>query len=230
MLGSAWPQAAFAVEFSAGMETHASGVFLNQRGDILTAKHAIEHCKAVFVVKDGRVTQAQVRAVSNVHDMAVLGTDLVPYLSATLPANTPTSTSSMAVFAEAYSTLQRMPQRARVLSNAMTVPGGDDLYLISGAKPGTSGSAVLRSDGLVAGLVVERVARGPHAVTGLLSRAHAGAVVQGPSQVRAIAAEQVKQFLRDSGIPFAESDVPQLAPNQSPAARAATLAAGVLCG
>ncbi|OVZ57923.1 hypothetical protein CDO44_16220 [Pigmentiphaga sp. NML080357] len=215
---------------SIGADTHATGVFLNQQGDVLTARHAVDHCKDVFVVKDGKVAQARVRAVSNAHDLAVLGTELIPYLSATFPAKAQSGGSSMGVFAEAYSVLQRMPHRASVLSNAMTVPGGDDLNLISGVKPGTSGSAVLHADGLVAGVVVERVARGPGAAGVVLSRASSAAMVSGPSQVRAVAAEPVKQFLRDSGISFTESDTPQLAPNQSPAARAATLAVGILCG
>ncbi|WP_130361802.1 hypothetical protein [Pigmentiphaga kullae] len=50
--------------------------------------------------------------------------------------------------------------------------------LVSGVKPGTSGSAVLRGD----------------------------------------------------GVSFSQSDLPQPAPNQSPAVRAATLAVGILCG
>lgn len=225
-----WTSRAHPPRLPVDADTHATGVFLNQQGDVLTARHAIEHCKEIFVVKDGKVAQARVRAISNAHDLAVLGTELIPYLSATFPAKTQSGGSSMGVFAEAYSVLQRMPHRASVLSNAMTVPGGDDLNLISGAKPGTSGSAVLRADGLVAGVVVERVARGPGAAGAALSRAASATSVSGPSQVRAVAAGPVKQFLRDSGIPFTESDTPQLAPNQSPAARAATLAAGVLCG
>ncbi|WP_161567852.1 serine protease [Pigmentiphaga sp. H8] len=226
----AWGQAAVSPRLSATAETHATGVFLNPQGDVLTARHAVEHCRDILAVKDGRVVQARVRAISNERDLAVLGTDLVPYLSATFPERARAVEGSAGVFTEAYSVLQRMPQRGSVLSNALTVPGGEDLNLISGVKPGTSGSAVLRGDGLVAGVVVERVARWPGAATGMLSRASGGAVLQGPSQVRAISAEQVKAFLRDNGIAFTQSDVPQLAPNQSPAARAATLAVGILCG
>jgi len=226
----AWGQAAVPPRLSATVETHATGVFLNQAGDVLTARHAIDHCQDILVVKDGRVAQASLRAVSNERDLAVLGTDLTPYLSATFPEQPQGATGSVGVFAEAYSVLQRMPQRASVLSKALTVPGGEGLNLISGVKPGTSGSAVLRGDGLVAGVVVERVARGPGATVGMLSRASGAVAMQGPSQVRAVSAEQIKQFLRDNGIPFSQSDLPQLAPNQAPAARAATLAVGILCG
>lgn len=175
---SAWGQVAVSLRLSATAETHATGVFLNQAGDVLTARHAIGHCQDILVVKDGRAAQARLRAVSNERDLAVLGTDLAPYLSATFPEQPQTATGSVGVFAEAYSVLQRMPQRASVLSNALTVPGGEGLNLISGVKPGTSGSAVLRGD----------------------------------------------------GVSFSQSDLPQLAPNQSPAARAATLAVGILCG
>jgi len=41
---------------------------------------------------------------------------------------------------------------------------------------------------------------------------------------------RIKHFLRDNGVACGESDTPQLGPRQSPAARAATLSVGVLCG
>ena len=48
--------------------------------------------------------------------------------------------------------------------------------------------------------------------------------------VIAVPADAVKAFLAASGVPYDETDVPQLEPLQSHAARAATLEAGILCG
>ena len=218
------------------LDVHASGFFLNDKGDVLTARHVVADCRAVYVVKDSRVVQAQVAALSQSLDLAVLGTALKPYLSATFAQTAPAPHSSIGVFTEAYGVLQRLPNRATLLSNAMTIPasGGDEengLQLISGAQPGASGSGVVGASGLLLGVVVERVASGPGASGRVLSRAATAAgAPTGATQVHAISAAQVKQFLRDSGIPFSESDAPQIGPMQSPAARASTLAVGVICG
>lgn len=221
------------------LDVHASGFFLNDKGDVLTARHVVAGCRSVYVVKDSRVVQAQVAAVSPALDLAVLGTSLKPYLSATFSHTAPTPGASIGVFTEAYSVLQRLPDRATLLSNAMTIPAGSGdedsgMQLISGAQPGASGSAVVGAGGLLLGVVIERVASGPGAsgASGrVLSRAATAAgAPTGATQVHAISAAQVKQFLRESGISFSESDSPQIGPLQSPAARASTLAVGVICG
>lgn len=214
------------------LETQASGVFLNANGDVLTARHAVAACKTIYATKDGRVVQASVRAASKELDLAVLQTSLKPYLSATLPLTPAMSHRSVGVFTEAYSVLQRLPDRASLLSNAITLPGDGDLQMLSGVKPGASGSAVLGNAGLLLGVVVERVGAVANAsVTSstMLSRASAAGVPAGATLVRAIGATQIKRFLREGGIAFAENDAAQLGPQQSPAARAATLSVGIVC-
>lgn len=66
----------------------------------------------------------------------------------------------------------------------------------------------------------------------LLSGAKPGAsgAAAGSPRVRAETAARIEHFLRDNGVACGESDTPQLGPRQSPAARAATLSVGVLCG
>ncbi|MGJ7524740.1 S1 family peptidase [Variovorax sp. GB1P17] len=213
-------------------DTNASGVFLNEAGDVLTARHAVSDCRTLFAVKGAQVAQATVIAASPELDLAVLRTTLKPYLSATLSRTDAAPGRSIGVFAEAYAVLQRLPDRAALLSNAMTVPGAEGLQLLSGVQPGASGSAVLGADGLLLGVVVERVAAAPHAsgMTTLSRAASAAGVKGGATQVRAVPASQVRQFLDSHGIAFTESDSPQLSPMQSPAARASTLSVGVLCG
>jgi hypothetical protein len=152
-------------------------------------------------------------------------------LSAVLAETTPVSAASVGVFTESYSALQRLPDRAKLLSNAMTVPGGESMQLLSGAKPGASGSAVLGNGGLLLGVVVERVAAGPGASGNrMLSMTAGGNASNASTQVLAIPVLKIRQFLLERNIPFTESDTAQLGAMQSPAARAMTLAAGVICG
>lgn len=221
------------------LDMHASGFFINAAGDVLTARHAVANCESVYVVKGSRTVKASVIVMSPTFDLAVLGTSLKPYLSATFTQSPTVTGRSIGVFTEAYSVLRRLPNRGRLLSNAMTISApqaGEDvsaggLQLLSGVHPGASGSAVVGRSGLLLGVVVERVAASPGAAGGMLSRAAvvAGAPT-GATQVRALSAAQVKDFLRSSGIAFSESDAPQIGVTQSPAARAATLAVGVICG
>lgn len=225
------------------LDAHASGFFINANGDVLTARHAVANCGSVYVVKDSRAVRASVTALSQTLDLAVLGTSLKPYLSATFAQAGLTGSHSIGVFTEAYSVLRRLPDRGRLLSNALTIPlpssgqpaGGEaaagGLQLLSGAQPGASGSAVVGNSGLLLGVVVERVAASPGATGRMLSRAAVAAgAPAGATQVHAVSSAQVKDFLRASGIAFAESDAPQIGATQSPAARAATLAVGVICG
>jgi hypothetical protein len=215
----------------ANIEAQASGIFINQDGDVLTARHAVSHCKSLYVLKDGRVAEATIRAIPANLDLAVLHTDLKPYLSATFSQSGVKRAGSVGVFTEAYNVLQHMPDRGKALSNALTVPGEDGLQMLSGARPGASGSAVLSADGLVLGVVVERVAAGPTGGDSMaLSQAATARATNGSTRVKAVPVTDVTRFLQDNGIPFTESDAAQLGPMQSPASRAATLAVGILCG
>jgi len=213
------------------IEAQSSGIFVNADGDVLTARHAVIGCRSLYVVKDGKVVTATLRAVSNEDDIAVLATALKPFLSAVFQRAALPPDRSVAVFAEAYSRLLRMPDRARTLSNAITVPDeGGELQLLSGVKPGASGSAVLGAGGLVLGMVVERVAGVPSSAGMAQVHARNPAQAGGATLVKAVPAAAVKHFLRAGGIDFTESDAAQISALQSPAARAFTLGVGVICG
>ncbi|WP_432241006.1 trypsin-like peptidase domain-containing protein [Herbaspirillum robiniae] len=209
----------------------ASGVFINMHGDVLTARHAVSECKQIFVVKHGKVATAEIAAVSNEDDVAVLRTTLKPLLAATISELPVPAEHSIAVFSEAYAELQHLPDRARLLGNALTVPGQPgSLQMVSGAKPGTSGSAVLDGGGLLLGIVVERVAAGSGGVGGELSVSHAQSRAGMATLVRAVPGSEIARFLSQAGIPFAQSRQAQLSSLQSPASRASTLAVGIVCG
>jgi hypothetical protein len=44
---------------------------------------AVSNCSSLFAIKDGRVSKARVLAIDDHEDVAVIGTDLKPYLPAT---------------------------------------------------------------------------------------------------------------------------------------------------
>ena len=52
-----WPLAPIA-SYAAAPAVQASGVFINMRGDVLTARHAVSNCPSLFVVKNGQVAPA----------------------------------------------------------------------------------------------------------------------------------------------------------------------------
>jgi len=207
----------------------ASGVFINMRGDVLTARHAVTDCRTVYVVKNTRVVVASVLALSNAADLAVLQTSLKPLLAATLSEQGAPAGHSIAVFSEAYALLQALPERGRVLANALTVPGHPgELQMVSGSRPGASGSAVLDEGGLLLGLVAERVAAGSG---GGVAAMQPGAPRAGmATQVRAVPVEEIRQFLQQVDVPYTQSRRAQIGTLQSPASRASTLAVGILCG
>ena len=213
-------------------EVHATGFFLNEVGDVLTARHAVEKCKTLYVVKNGRIDQAWLRAIALGADLAVLKTRLKPSLPATFPIEAFEETTPKPVFAEAYGVLQEMPDRSRAMFNAVTVPGNGHFSMMSPVRPGASGSAVLGADGRVLGMVIERTAnsRSPRG-TRSLSRYSTNHLPQGAAtEVGAVTYVEIKRFLRDNAVMFHESSQAQLGSGQASAPRAATLSVGVICG
>ncbi|WP_196486795.1 S1 family peptidase [Burkholderia stagnalis] len=209
------------------IEANATGVFVNDAGDVLTARHVVAACRRLFVIKDAQVARAEVKAVSAERDLAVIGSRIRPLLAARF-ARTPAG-GAQPVFAAGYEALRRMPDRASALYNGLARPGlpgarTGDLTLMLAATNGASGSAVLDAAGLVIGIVTDRAAVAGGDARAVATRADAARFVI------AVPADAVKAFLAASGVPYDETDAPQLEPLQSHAARAATLEAGILCG
>lgn len=214
---------------AASLHTHASGVFLNSQGDVLTAYHAVQHCSAISAIKYRQVVPATLIAHHEQHDLAVLSTTLQPYLSATFMQANGSLKKGLPVFTESYSELQRMDKRAQTVYNAV-ITANTELSMLSGVRPGASGGAVLGASGLMLGMVVERhrVAPQPSGKI-MLSRPSKTLADSAATRVRAIASDDIKQFLRQHHIDFQESDTAQLGHLQAQAPRAATLAVGILC-
>ncbi|AIO30524.1 trypsin-like peptidase domain protein [Burkholderia cenocepacia] len=210
------------------LEANATGFFVNDDGDLLTARHVVDACRTLFVIKDARVARATVKAVSRDRDLAVVTSAIRPLLAATF-AQRADMRAAQPVFAAGYDVLRHMPDRATTLYNAFTRAdargdASDEFTLMSAATHGASGAPVLDQAGRVIGLITDRATVSGDDARSVATRSDAA------SYVIAIRSDPIKTFLRTSGVPFGESDAPQLEPMQARGPRAATLEAGILCG
>ena len=201
------------------MAPNATGVFVDMGGTVLTARHAVERCRNLYILKDGRVARAELVAVSGDADLALVRGPIKPYLAATFAVEA-ASQGSRPVFAAGYAELHRMKDRTKVLYNGFALgdPARPDemrFMLFSEAGHGASGSPVLNGEGLVVGLVTRReVAGNP----------------SGQSVVVAVSENAIKSFLLQAGVAFREGGKAEIGPLQARAPRAATLSAGIICG
>lgn len=195
---------------------NATGVFVDMEGTVLTARHAVQGCSSLYTLKDGRVSRAELVAVSEDADLALVKSSIKPYLAATFAVDV-AAPGGRPVFAAGYTELRRMKDRTKVLYNgfALDRPAHPDemrFMLYSEAERGASGSPVLDGEGLVIGLVVRREA-----------------TRSGESAVIAVSERAIKSFLRQTGIIFREGRQAEIGPLQARAPRAATLSAGIIC-
>ncbi|WP_158240576.1 S1 family peptidase [Telmatospirillum siberiense] len=196
---------------------NASGFFFDDNGSLLTARHAVEGCGALYVLKDGRVSRAELIAVSDEADLAVLRTAVSPYLTAVFTKDDRIR-PSQPVFTAGYDALSHLKDRATLMYNGVLLdrqpgPGEVKVSLFSAADHGASGSPVLDEGGLVIGLIVRREMAGA-----------------GRSEVVAVSAPAIKRFLQHLGLAYEDSELAQVSPLQARAPRAATLMVGIICG
>ena len=202
-----------------------TGFFVNQAGDLVTARHVIAGCGAVSIMKDGRSAPANVRNAAGSFDIAVLHSAMKPPAAAVF-AKTAALERGDPVFAESYAVLRRMPDVRTTLFNgflhASASAEADHIAISSQAGHGSSGSPVLDADGRVIGLIDERVSVYGTAI----GRA-------GPSSadsfVVALSDKAIKSFLLASGVPFEETAEAELAPLQGHAVEAAAISVAVIC-
>jgi serine protease Do len=212
--------AAFAIE------SNATGFFVNETGDVVTARHVVEGCRSLFLIKDARVASASVKAVSSNADLAVITSTIKPLLAASFAGRNEVSVAQP-VFAAGYESLRHMSDRADTIYNAFTrdrpSQAADEFTLISSATNGASGAPVLNQAGLVVGMVTERAQASNDDPRAYVARSGSA------SYVVALSADAIKTFLDASHVGFSVTDIPQLETMQAHAPRAATLEAGVLC-
>jgi serine protease Do len=209
------------------LESNATGFFVNGRGDVLTARHVVQRCQSLFLIKDGQVARATVKAISADADLAVITSSIKPFLAASFPKSD-TVGNAQPVFTAGYEVLRHMPNRTATMYNAVTrdqpAAATGTFTLISSATNGASGSPVLDQAGLVVGLVTDRTQVSSEDPRAFVTRGGAA------DYVVAVSAQTLKAFLTANRIPFNETDAAQLEPMQARAPRAATLEVGVLCG
>ncbi len=211
------------------LDANATGFFVNDAGDVLTARHVVDTCQSLYLIKDGQVARATVKAVSADQDLAVITSKLKPYLTASF-IKTPDFGGGRPVFAAGYEVLRHMKDKSSTMYNALTRhasgegSNNGEMTLTSSATNGASGSPVLDQAGLVVGLVTDRAEASNSDPRAYVTRSGAS------SYVIALSSDPIKAFLAANNVSFTETDTPQLEPMQPHAPRAATLEAGVLCG
>ena len=191
-------------------EKTGTGFFVDDTGNMLTARHAAEGCTRIVVAKEGRAVAARVVALAPGVDLALIKVPKTMGLAAVFPRNVTAAVNDM-VFAAAYDTLPAMTARGGTLANATVAPGGGQagyLAIDSNVTFGASGAPVLDSRGLVEGVISRRTTF---------------------SRVLAVGAVEAKAFLVGNGIHLEQDDRPQIAGGGSRANRAASISARVTC-
>lgn len=186
-----------------------TGFFVDEHGHLLTARHVVEGCARVMVVKEARHAPARLVAVSARQDLALLKTHKTLGLSAVFPSTVGTAPSDM-LFAGGYDQLAGLQIGGGVIANAQVTGFADNgtLAIDAAVTFGSSGAPVLDRFGLVQGVISRRTAA---------------------DRVLAVRAGEAKAFLTAQGVRITQDDRPQIAGAASRAHRAASISARVLC-
>lgn len=189
-------------------EKTGTAFFVDDRGYLLTARHAVEDCARLIIVKERHALNAQLVAISPEADLALIKAPKTRGLAAVFPVTAGVGANDL-VFASAY---DRLAANRGLLANATVAANASDqsgvLLIDSDVTYGASGAPVLDGRGLVQGVISRKM---------------------GASRVAAVAAGSAKAFLAAQGIRFAMDDRAQIAGASARAARAASLSAQVTC-
>lgn len=195
-----------------GRVLRGTGFFVDEKGYLLTARHAVDHCASIAVTKETHRFAARLVALSERYDLALLKLPRTLGLAAVFPRTAVPGVDSM-VFASAYSSLSDVPANRTLLANSRVLGRSGDsesghLVIDSSVGFGTSGAPVLDGHGLVQGVISRRTMA---------------------NRVLAVGADEAKAFLAAHGVRVEQDDRPQLAAGASRAARAASLSVQVSC-
>jgi S1-C subfamily serine protease len=178
----------------------------------LTARHAVEDCANVVVVKEGRRVSARVEALSPSFDIALIKVPHTLGLAAVFPRHANPAVSEL-MFAAGYDKLSSIVAHGGMLANATVIASSSGsepghLAIDSDVAHGASGAPVLDGRGLVEGVISRRTVS---------------------NRVLAVGAEEAKSFLAANGVRVVADDRPQMAGSASRAHRAASISVGVTC-
>jgi S1-C subfamily serine protease len=128
-----------------GKEKSGTAFFVDDMGDMLTARHVVDDCQRVVVVKDGLGLAAQVLAVSDRADLALIKVPRTLGLEAVFPRSMGAIADDM-VFVAAYDNLPNLIASGGLLANATVVANASadgTLEIESNVTFGASGAPVL---------------------------------------------------------------------------------------
>jgi S1-C subfamily serine protease len=197
---------------SKGRQLNGTAFFVDDAGNMLTVRHAVENCARVTVFKEGRYVAAKVVAIGSRFDLALIKVPRTLGLSAVFPRTAVASPNDM-VFAGAYDNLPGLSMRGGVFANATVSASlgpaeAGHIVIDSPVTFGASGAPVLDRNGLVQGVISRRTMS---------------------NRVLAVGAMEAKAFLSSNGVRVDQDDRPQIAGTASRANRAASLSAKVTC-
>jgi trypsin-like peptidase len=185
-----------------------TGFFVDDKGHMLTARHAAEDCSRLVVAKEGHALAAHLVALSPSADIALIKVTKTLGLAAVFPSTVGVNTNDM-VFASAY---DKLATNRGLLANATVAgsPGSQSgaLMIDTDVTFGASGAPVLDSRGLVQGIISRRT---------------------GSSRVVAVGAGDAKTFLAANGVRVTIDDRSQIVAAASRGSRAASISAQVTC-
>lgn len=184
--------------------------FVDDTGDMLTARHVVDDCQNIIVTKEGVVLSARVVALSSQADLALIKIPKTLGLAAVFPRSAEPSVNDM-VFVAAYDNLSNLIASGGLLADATVVKSDVEsgiLAIDSDVTFGASGAPVLDSGAHVQGVISRRTPE---------------------NHVAAVSADLAKPFLAANGIEIEEDDRPQIAALGSRAHRAASISAAVTC-
>jgi S1-C subfamily serine protease len=193
-----------------GPQKSGTAFFVDDMGDMLTARHVVDDCRNVIVTKEGIVLTARVVALSSEADLALIKIPKTIGLAAVFPRSAEPSVNDM-VFVAAYDNLSSLIASGGLLADATVVKsdvGSGILAIDSDVTFGASGAPVLDSGAHVQGVISRRTPE---------------------NHVAAVSVDLAKIFLAANGIEIEEDDRPQIAALGSRAHRAASISAAVTC-
>jgi hypothetical protein len=189
-----------------------TGFYVSDKGHVLTARHVIEDCSRVQVVKEGFRSNAHRVAVSSRFDLALLKVYRTHGLAAVFPIKRGLAFMDGLLafpFDRLSNALKDRKLDHRLVANAFFAgEDGGELRLMAGVKNGTSGAPLLDRLGAVRGLIARR---------------------DGAGSVMAVGAGSIVDFLKDAGVTPVRDDRPQIAGVTARAARAGSISVGIVC-
>ncbi|MCA8929574.1 MAG: trypsin-like peptidase domain-containing protein [Alphaproteobacteria bacterium] len=177
-----------------------SGIFVSDRGDVLTNRHVIDSCRAISVLQpDGRTVPARVIARSRMYDLGLLRTGKRPTETAAFAPQGLTNGHPVAI--TGFPVYRLPPVRPQTIEGRYLNQrqGGTDgiMVLAAAVMPGASGSPVVNRSGAVAGLVFAR-----NDTTRMPTAFGNGSHDTPPDRTYAIPTSALQRFLSAHGVPF----------------------------